>query len=133
MSSRSRRDARERALELLYEAQAKGISPSALLTELAIDPDPYAVELVRGVAEDADRVDTVIASHLRADWRLDRIATVDRAILQLATIELQRRNDVPTAVVLSEAVELAKRYSTEESGRFVNGILAAIAAEVRPG
>ncbi|HET9070860.1 MAG TPA: transcription antitermination protein NusB, partial [Acidimicrobiales bacterium] len=64
-------------------------------------------------------------------WSVDRMPAVDRSLLRLATFELLGRPDTPTGVVISEAVDLAKEYSTEESGRFVNGVLAAVAAEVR--
>jgi N utilization substance protein B len=69
---------------------------------------------------------------LAPDWPLDRMPAVDRAVLRLGIYELSQRPDVPTAVILDEAVELAKRSSTEESGRFVNGVLAAAARELRP-
>lgn len=127
----SRREARERALELLYEAEAKDLDPLAVIGELQMTPDAFTVDLVEGVAGRRAEVDEVLVRHLRADWRMDRVAAVDRAILRLGTFELLGRDDVPTAVVLSEAVELAKRYSTEDSGRFVNGVLAAVARDVR--
>jgi N utilization substance protein B len=125
-----RRRSRERALELLYEAEAKGVGADVLLVELQVQPEPYAIELIRGVVERAAAIDDLIVRHSR-EWALDRMPVVDRQLLRLATFELMARPDVPTAVVLDEAVELAKSYSTENSGRFVNGVLAAIAANVR--
>ena len=125
-----RREARERAIQILYEADTKSLDPSAVLGELAVSPDPYAVELVCGVEADRPRIDEAIARH-SAGWALERMPVVDRAVLRVATFELLAQNDVPTAVVLSEAVELAKLYSTSDSGRFVNGVLASVAAEVR--
>ena len=123
--------ARERALELLYEADAKSASIDEVLAALPVEPDAYAVDVVTGVRANAATIDALIA-RLAPDWPLDRMPAVDRAVLRLGVYELAERPDVPTAVVLDEAVELAKRYSTEESGRFVNGVLAAAARELRP-
>jgi N utilization substance protein B len=125
-----RRRSRERALELLYEAESKGVDADALLAELQVRPEPYATELINGVVERRAAIDDLIVRHSK-EWALDRMPVVDRQLLRLATFELLGRPDVPTAVVLDEAVELAKSYSTENSGRFVNGVLAAIAASVR--
>ena len=127
----SRREARERALGLLYEADVKGQAACTVLDDLPVTPDPYVVEVVRGVETKAAEIDILIASH-SIDWAVERMPAVDRALLRMATFELLVRPDVPTGAVISEAVELAKQYSTEESGRFVNGLLAAIAAAVRP-
>jgi N utilization substance protein B len=127
----ARREARERALSLLYEAEAKGASPEAVLEDLPVRPDAFAVDLVAGVGTRAAEIDDIVARHA-IGWALDRMPAIDRAILRMATYELLARDDVPTAVVLSEAVELATAYSTDESGRFVNGVLSAVAAEVRP-
>jgi len=126
-----RRRSRERALELLYEAESKHVVAEDLLTELQIQPEPYATALIIGVSSHAQAIDDLIVRHSK-EWALERMPVVDRQLLRLATFELMERPDVPTAVVLDEAVELAKSYSTENSGRFVNGVLAAIAASVRP-
>ena len=123
--------ARERALELLYESEAKSLPVEDVLASLPVTPDPYAVEIVTGVCERAAEIDELIA-RLAPGWPIERMAAVDRAVLRLGIHELSERPDVPTAVILDEAVELAKRYSTEESGRFVNGVLAAAARELRP-
>ena len=125
----SRREARERALELLYEAYAKGVDVAAVLEGLSVSPDPYAVALVRGVESRADEVDALISKFARG-WTIDRMPVMDRTLLRMAVYELLAQPGVPVAVVISEAVELAKRYSTEESGRFVNGVLSAVAASV---
>jgi N utilization substance protein B len=125
-----RSDARERALYLLYEAQAKGIEPAATLDLQVIEPDDLTQLLVRGVSEHAEAIDARIADRAQG-WTLKRMPVLDLNIMRLAAFELAHRPDVPTAVVLNEAVELAKRYSTDDSGRFVNGVLAAIAADVR--
>lgn len=129
--SGSRREARERALSLLYEAELKEQAPSDLLAELTVDPDPFAVDLVRGVGEHQAELDEVIARYA-IDWAIDRMPVVDRNVLRLGTFELLHRPEIPVGAVISEAVELAKRYSTEDSGRFVNGVLAGVAAIREP-
>ncbi len=126
----SRREARERALSLLYEADAKDISPAALLEEIPVEPPPFVISLVAGVGERKGEIDELI-HRFAIDWTVDRMPVIDRTVVRMATFELLYRPDVPTGVVISEAVELAKRYSTEESGRFVNGVLASIAVETR--
>jgi transcription antitermination protein NusB len=127
-----RREARERALGLLYEAEAKGITPDELLQELPVAPDPFAAAEVAGVGHCLTRLDALIARHA-VGWAVDRMPAVDRALLRMAVWELLERPDIPTGAVISEAVELAKTYSTEESGRFVNGVLGSIATAVRGG
>ena len=131
-SAGSRREARERALELLYEAYAKDVDVESVLAGLAVSPDPYAVELVRGVEERGAEIDAVI-SKLSKGWTIDRMPVMDRTILRVAVFELVACPEVPTPVVISEAVELAKRYSTEDSGRFVNGLLSSAGAHARGG
>ena len=123
--------ARERALELLYESDLKGLTVSEVLAELPVPPQPYTIVLARGVEDHQARIDELISSHA-IDWSLDRMPVVDRAVLRMASYELGWSTDVPTSVVISEAVELAKSYSTEESGGFVNGLLATISHELRP-
>ena len=126
----TRREARERALSLLYEADSKGVAPAEVLAELPVTPDAFASAIVIGVQAELDRIDSLISAHA-IGWTMDRMPVIDRALLRMATYELLEEADVPTAVVLSEAVELASEYSTEESGRFVNGVLATIASSVR--
>jgi N utilization substance protein B len=127
----SRRQARERALSLLYEAEMKGVPPADVLASLPVAPAPYAAAVVAGVSERVDEVDGYIRRYARG-WAIERMPALDRALLRLAVYELVHRPDVLTGVILSEAVELAGRYSTDESSRFVNGVLAQIAKEVRP-
>jgi N utilization substance protein B len=115
---------------LLYEAEAKTVTPSALLDDLPVVPDDYTCAVVRGVEANSSEVDELISRHA-IGWALDRMPAVDRAVLRVATYELLERLDVPTAVILSEAVELAGEYSTDESGRFVNGVLASVATALR--
>jgi N utilization substance protein B len=125
-----RSDARERALYLLYEAHSKGIDAADTIDLQVIEPDELTQQLVRGVAGCIERLDEIIAAKAEG-WTLARMPVLDLNVMRLGTFELLERADVPTAVVLNEAVELAKRFSTDDSGRFVNGVLAAIAADVR--
>jgi transcription antitermination protein NusB len=127
----SRREARERALSLLYEADTKACPPDTVLSDLPVPPDPFAGDLVAGVGAHQDDIDGTIRRFARG-WSLERMPVVDRAVLRMAIYELVHRPDVPTGAVISEAVELAKRYSTDDSGRFVNGMLSNIAEEFRP-
>ena len=130
MATGTRRESRERALALLYEAEAKGIAPHQVLAQLVVEPDPFVVDLVSGVDGQAARIDAML-TRLAQDWPLDRMPSIDRNVLRLAAYELLFDVETPVAAVINEAVELVKVYSTEASGRFVNGILASIAAEVR--
>jgi len=130
MEPAPRHQARERALTLLYEAELKGRPPVEVLAELAVPPDPYTVAVVEAVAARAEEIDGLVGG-AAIGWDLDRMAVVDRNVLRLAVAELLDFPDVPTAVVLNEAVELASAYSTDDSGRFVNGVLATLAAQVR--
>lgn len=125
-----RHEARERALALLYEGEAKHLVGQELLDTLPLRPDSYAVQAVLGVDEHAAAIDDRIRAYA-IGWKLERLPAVDRAILRLSIWELEHRLDVPTAVVIDEAVELAKEYSTEKSGSFVNGVLDAVASNVR--
>jgi N utilization substance protein B len=127
----TRRAARERALELAYEGEQRGLTASELLADLPLDPDPYAKTLVAGIEEHRDEIDALIRKYSE-HWALERMPVVDRALLRIGTYELAWVPDTPAAVVITEAVELAKEYSTKDSGRFVNGLLARIAEEVRP-
>jgi N utilization substance protein B len=127
-----RSDARERALYLLYEAHSKGIDPTDALALQVLEPDELTVMLVSGVETHRERLDAAIASKSKG-WTLERMPVLDLSVLRLASFELAERPDVPVAVVIDEAVELAKRFSTDDSGRFVNGVLSALVDELRPG
>lgn len=127
----ARRTARERALELLYEAEAKGRPLDEVVGALPLAPDPYTASLVEGVQRRADELDGFITRFARG-WTIDRMPAVDRAVLRLGTYELLAEPEVPVGVVLNEAVELAGEFSTQDSSRFVNGVLARVAVEVRP-
>ena len=130
MNVDERSDARERALHLLYEAQSKGISVEEVIGAQVVEPDELVLVLARGAELGSSRADELIEGKSRG-WTLQRMPVIDVAIMRMALFELLERADVPTAVVLDEAVDLAKRFSTDDSGRFVNGVLAAIASEVR--
>lgn len=130
MGARSK--ARKRALDVLFEAEQRSAPVLDTLASRVAASDPpvgeYAVELVQGVVAHQQQIDELLSRSSR-DWPLDRMPAVDRAILRLATYELLWRDDVPDAVVIDEAVELAKSLSTDESPGFVNGLLARLLAE----
>jgi N utilization substance protein B len=126
-----RHQQRERALSLLYEAELKGEDPVTVAEALAVPPDPYVRTLLAQAVATREEADGRIAA-ASVGWPLDRMAVIDRLVLRLAVAELLDPAGPPPAVVIDEAVELAKTYSTDESGRFVNGILAAIAPDLRP-
>lgn len=151
----TRRAARQRALGLVYEMDLRGRSSAQVLTDvldgmdvlrrdrlesgedlevlLLEEPpvlDPYAIEVVLGVSQHERELDGLLDTYSE-HWTVARMPVVDRALLRIATYEL-RYGDLPAGVVINEAVELAKEYSTQDSPRFVNGLLARIAEEVRP-
>jgi N utilization substance protein B len=126
-----RRESRERALGLCYEGEVRDLAPEAVLANLPVAPDDYAVRLLEGVHAHRDAIDAHLAA-FSEHWTVERMPVVDRCILRIAAYELGYEPEVPTAVAISEAVELAKQYSTKDSGRFVNGLLARVATEVRP-
>ncbi len=107
----------------------KGRPPRVVLDELPVPPDDYAVQLIEAVNEHEARAHELI-SEFSLDWPLERMALIDRLVLTLATSELLTLDAPPTAVVLDEAVELAKTYSTEASPSFVNGVLSSIVDEL---
>lgn len=127
MTARSK--ARKRAVDVLYESDLLEVDSLATLRDRLALADPpvngYTVELVEGVARHRGRIDTILADYAEG-WTLGRMPAVDRAVLRLGSYELLWRDDVPAAVVIDEAVELAKALSTEESPRFVNGVLARV-------
>jgi N utilization substance protein B len=130
MDPSPRHQSRERALALLYEADLKGVSAGEVLAALPMTPDDYVVRLLEAVGDRTDEIDALVNA-AAIGWDLGRMAAVDRNVLRLATAELLACDDVPTAVILNEAVELASAYSTDDSGRFVNGVLATVAARTR--
>ena len=128
----SRREARRQAIDVLFQADVTGADARRILAEWhAADRavDPFAEELVEGVASARDEIDALLSAHSE-HWSLERMARVDRTVLRVATYELLHRPDVPPAAAIDEAVEAAKDLSTEDSGAFVNGILGRIAREI---
>jgi N utilization substance protein B len=130
MSARSK--ARKRAVDVLYEAGQRDSPPvETLKARLALADPPvpeYAVTLVEGVAAHQERIDELLAEYAE-DWTLARMPPVDLAVLRIGVFELLWCDDVPDAVVLSEAVELVTSLSTDESPRFVNGLLGRIQSQ----
>jgi N utilization substance protein B len=130
----ARGKARKRALDVLYEADLRGISAVEVLDAKveAVEPpvNPYTTELVWGVVEHADRIDDLLATYAQG-WTIERMSVIDRNLLRIGTYELLWAADVPDAVAISEAVTLAKSLSTDESPTFVNGLLGRI-LEVKP-
>ena len=131
----ARSKARKRALDLLYEAELRGEPVLALLDQRAADASPpvvpYTIQLVRGVQEHRERIDELLAAHAEG-WTLDRMPAVDRNILRIGVYELLWADDVPDAVAISEAVQLARSLSTDASPAFVNGLLARL-LDLKPG
>jgi N utilization substance protein B len=132
MSARSK--ARKRALDVLFEAEQRSAPVLEILAGRLAASDPpvseYTVSLVEGVVANQERIDELLTTYSQ-DWSLDRMPAVDRAILRLATFELLWRDDVPDAVVIDEAVTMARTLSTDESPRFVNGLLGRL-LELKP-
>jgi N utilization substance protein B len=130
MAARSK--ARKRALDILFESELRGLPTLELLSERQsvgdVPVQPYAAELVRGVATHSERIDELISWNL-VDWTMERLPAVDRNILRIGVYELLWAGDVPDGVAISEAVALAQDLSTDNSPSFVNGVLARIKAE----
>jgi N utilization substance protein B len=127
----SRRQARRQALDILYQADVTGADPRLVLEdwERAGKPiDPFARELVDGVAAHRSEIDANL-ERLAEEWTVDRMASLDRTILRIACFELLHRPDTPAGATIDEAVQAAKELSTEDSSRFVNGILGRLVRE----
>ena len=125
-----RREAREEALAVLYEVESTGATVADALEARRVDVSPYAASLANGVDEQRNDIDELIRRNLTG-WRLERMAVVDRILVRIGAWELCNADDVPTGVVLSEAVELATQYSGEGSPKFVNGVLSALVGDLR--
>lgn len=126
---RNRHRARERALEIFYESAIKERPVAVIVTELNTRPDEYTLALLTSAEANQSRANELI-SEFSIDWPLDRIALVDRLIMTLAVGEMLLDTPPPPAVILDEAVELAKVFSTDGSSSFVNGVLSSIAQTV---
>ncbi len=127
----ARSKARKRALDILFESEARDADALTVLAERVAGTDAppvsdYAVTLVEGVASNRERIDQLIAEHAEG-WTLPRMPAVDRNVLRLGTYELLWAADVPVAVAIDEALRLAGTLSTDDSPRFINGVLARIA------
>ncbi len=129
----ARRKARKRALDVLYEADLRDLPPGEVLTGYLRRLEPprpehlgYAITLIEGVSTHLDRIDELIASYAEG-WTLDRMPVVDRNLARIAVYELLYLDEIDDPVAISEAVELAKQMSTDDSPRFLNGILGRIA------
>lgn len=136
MPQGTRRRAREAALKILFQVDLSG-TPAEDATsdywqhfDLEAEGDEYAGELVRGISANLTQIDGAIQA-ASTRWRLERMARVDRNILRIGAYELFHCDDVPTRVVLDEAIELGKRYGSSDSGAFVNGVLDRMAQDVR--
>ena len=126
-----RRKARECALQLLFQWEGDRPNPASLLPAFwqgrKVDPETlrFAEELFFGTVGALDEIDPLLAAHSQ-HWKLERMAAVDRNVLRLAVRELMTRTDTPAAVVIDEALEIARRFSSEDSVEFINGVLDAI-------
>jgi N utilization substance protein B len=131
----SRRQARELALQMLYQAEASSCSITEVADRFFVELDAppesraFAERLARGAVACAEEIDALLESTLD-NWRLDRLAIVDRCILRMAVFELLHETETPSIVVIDEAIEVAKRYGGEESGQFVNGVLDVLRQSV---
>ena len=125
----ARRKARKRALDILFESDVRGTEPLATARDRLAQADPpvpdYAITLVEGVTERRPRLDELISTYAEG-WTIDRMPAVDRNLLRLGVYELLFRPDIPDAVAIDEAVDLARELSTDESPRFVNGLLGRL-------
>lgn len=120
-------DPRRQVIEILYEVDLLGLAGIPADTELT----PKAERLVTGILDHLPELDAALEA-VSDHWRVDRMPTIDRAILRMGLYELRHEPDTPIGVVLSEAVRLAKEFSTDKSGKFVNGVLATLAVRERP-
>jgi len=127
----SRRKSRELTLQALYQAEVSGTEP---LAQFALFCDnfqvnqkivPLAQELLEGISAHATEIDALISQHTK-NWRVGRMSVIDRNLIRLGVYELLFRDDVPATVAINEAIEIAKRYSTDDAPSFINGILDAI-------
>ncbi len=131
-----RRKARESALQMLYQLDMSGqdlnevLASSGVLKNLDAEVKQFAQTLVSGVVRDLAEIDKLIAMH-STNWKLSRMAAVDKNILRMAVFELKSFSDIPVKVTINEAVEIAKRFGSSESGAFVNGILDNIAQVIK--
>lgn len=130
--STGRRNARRQAVFLLYQQDLlKRELDSALDPGEREEMDAYASQLIKGVTSHEDDIDTLLGRHL-SGWRVERLGVLERAILRVAAYELLGEAQVPVAVIVDEAVNLAKRFCSTEASALVNGILGNVAVDARP-
>ena len=144
----SRSVARQAAMQLLYERMSGGEADDESLDlvyeQLAMCGEPvgshpsaedraYIDDVLSGVRTHQDELDQMLSEHSNGDWALDRVAHVDLSILRISAYELTYRNDVPANVSISEAMEMADKYSEPKSGRYINGVLGALERNQRKG
>ncbi|MBS4209643.1 transcription antitermination factor NusB [Bacillus sp. FJAT-50079] len=125
-----RRVAREKALQALYQIDLGGADPAEALNHVLEDakPDPFLQNLVEGILANKKEIDEEISKHLER-WSIDRLAKVDVNILRIGVFELLFSDEVPDNVAINEAIEIAKLFGDEKSGKFINGILSKISGE----
>lgn len=134
----TRRISRELALQALYQGELAGESGLLDFEEFCAHFQvnkkamPYASNLLQGVQEKREEINQRISRYAE-NWRLERMSVIDRNILRIAVFEMHYQDDVPTSVAINEAVEIAKRYSTDDSGSFINGVLDAMARDESSG
>jgi N utilization substance protein B len=126
----ARRKSREQALQILYQLEVNRMKAEEALPlfESLLEGQellPFTEELVSGVEKHKDRIDEIIREHSK-NWRIERMTIVDRNILRLAVFELLFREDIPPKVTLNEAIDLGKKFSTQDSGSFINGVLDSV-------
>jgi transcription antitermination protein NusB len=131
----SRHKAREYALQMLYQAETAGVPIAEVISHFWVDREvpeevrSFAQRLASGAADSLPEIDALLTSNLD-NWRLERLAIVDRNVLRLAVYEFLHETETPSVVIIDEAIEIAKRFGGEDSGQFVNGILDALRKEL---
>lgn len=127
----NRHQAREKALQILFQLEVNEKDPKQAINDFESEEgplqDPFLLRLIEGVTEHKEEIDQIIAGHL-VKWSFDRIATAEKTILRIAVFEMKYLDDVPKNVSINEAVELAHAYGDDKSGKFVNGVLSKIDA-----
>ncbi|HLS60643.1 MAG TPA: transcription antitermination factor NusB [Virgibacillus sp.] len=123
----NRSTAREKAMQVLFQLDVNNSEPAEAIQRFLGEEEGnyFLTGLVEGVTQNQGRVDAIIVEHLE-NWTIDRIAAVEKTILRIATYEINYMEDIPESVSINEAVELAKKYGDEQSGKFVNGVLSKI-------
>lgn len=126
-----RRTAREKALQSLFQIDVSDIEPKEAMAHAldGLESDAFFEQLVYGVLENKEKIDEMITRHL-VNWKLDRLANVDRAILRLSAYEMAFVDEIPASVSMNEAIELAKQFGDDKSAKFINGVLSNIKSDL---